>query len=293
MMLPPSGEAGATFRPVTKLSVNINKVALLRNARPGNVPDPARFGRLALEAGAAGLTVHPRPDERHIRRTDVDAASALLAEPRWADREFNIEGNPLLPHLLPILRATRPHQATLVPDDPNQNTSDHGFDCRDASLADRLRDLTAELRGLGCRVSMFVDADEDLMEPAAAVGVDRVELYTGPWAAAFGTPREAAELERFARAARAAAAAGLEVNAGHDLDLANLGRFLSIPGIAEVSIGHALVAESLEIGIPETVRRYLTLCGGDAAVASGPSSLSASTERGRAANSRSTSATRA
>ena len=244
----------------TALSVNINKVALLRNARPGNVPDPVRFGRLALEAGAAGLTVHPRPDERHIRRVDVDRAAALLAEPAWTGREFNVEGNPLLPHLLPILRAVRPDQATLVPDDPDQNTSDHGFDCRDPELAAWLRDLTAELKDLGCRVSLFVDADEALMEPAAAVGVDRVELYTGPWAGCFGTERQATEFHRFRRAAAAARDAGLGLNAGHDLDLRNLGPFLEIPGVEEVSIGHALVAESLELGVAETVRRYLAIC---------------------------------
>ena len=249
----------------TALSVNVNKVALLRNQRPGNTPDPARFGRLALEAGAAGLTVHPRPDERHVRRVDVDRLADLLAEPAWAGREFNVEGNPLLPHLLPILRAVRPTQATLVPDDPDQSTSDHGFDCRDPELAARLRGVTAELRGLGCRVSLFVDADEALMEPAAAVGVDRVELYTGPWAAAAGTPREPAAWERFRRAAAAARDAGLGLNAGHDLDLANLGRFLGIPGVEEVSIGHALVAESLELGVAETVRRYLAICATGAA----------------------------
>ncbi len=246
----------------TALSVNINKVALLRNARPGNVPDPVRFGRLALEAGAAGLTVHPRPDERHVRRADVDRTAALLAEPAWQDREFNVEGNPLLPHFLPIVRAVRPDQVTLVPDDPDQNTSDHGFDGRKAAIAPRLRDLTAELKDLGCRVSLFVDADEAVMEPAAALGVDRVELYTGPWAEAFGTDGEPASLERFRRAAAAAVGAGLGVNAGHDLSLGNLGRFLSIPGIEEVSIGHALCGEALELGIAETVRRYRSICGG-------------------------------
>ncbi|BAM04177.1 pyridoxine 5'-phosphate synthase [Phycisphaera mikurensis] len=246
----------------TALSVNINKIALLRNARPGNVPDPVGFGRLALEAGAQGLTVHPRPDERHIRRGDVERTAALLAEPAWAAAELNVEGNPLLPHFLPIVRGVRPDQVTLVPDGPDQNTSDHGFDGRDAEQAPRLRDLTAELKALGCRVSLFVDADEAAMEPAARLGVDRVELYTGPWAEAFGTGSEAASLGRFQRAAAAAADAGLGVNAGHDLSLANLGRFLSIGGIEEVSIGHALCAEALEHGVAETVRRYLRLCSG-------------------------------
>lgn len=248
----------------TLLSVNVNKVALLRNARPGEVPSVVGVARAALEAGAYGITVHPRPDQRHIRITDVDALAELLASPEWADREFNIEGNPLDlsrgDHLLPILRRVRPAQATLVPDDPNQSTSDHGFALTDPAVVAELSPIAQELRGLGCRVSLFIDPDPATAAAAVDAGADRVELYTESYARAFGTPRESETLARFAATAERAVAEGLRVNAGHDLDLANLSAFLAeVPGVEEVSIGHALIAEALMRGIGPTVEAYLNL----------------------------------
>lgn len=245
----------------TLLSVNVNKVALLRNARPGEVPSVVGAARAALEAGAHGITVHPRPDQRHIRITDVDALAELLARPEWAGREFNIEGNPLDlsrgDHLMPILRRVRPTQATLVPDDPNQSTSDHGFALTDPAVVGELSPIVKELRDLGCRVSLFVDPDPQTAAAAADTGADRVELYTESYAKAFGTPRQADTLARFAATAERAVAAGLRVNAGHDLDLMNLPAFLAaVPGVEEVSIGHALIAEALLRGLGPTVAAY-------------------------------------
>lgn len=244
---------------MTKLSVNVNKVALLRNARHGEVPSVVGMAELALRAGAHGITVHPRPDERHIRRYDVQQCAELLASLAWHGREFNIEGNPLMPHLMPILREVRPTQATLVPDDPNQNTSDHGFALQDPAVAAALQPIIAELKDLGCRVSVFVDPDPDTIAAAPDTGTDRVELYTESYAKAFGTVHQPATFERFARSAERARAVGLGVNAGHDLNLHNLGEFLTIPGIAEVSIGHALIADALTLGMDATVRAYLHL----------------------------------
>ena len=243
------------------LSVNVNKVALLRNARPGEVPSVTGLARLALKAGAHGITVHPRPDERHIRRYDVDAVAELLASPEWHGREFNIEGNPLAEgggHLMDILRAIRPDQATLVPDTPGQNTSDHGFALTRPEVVAELEPIVAELKDLGCRVSLFVDPDPDTAAAAAWAGADRVELYTQRYAEAYGTVHEAATLERFAATAEAATAAGLGVNAGHDLNLDNLRPFVqAVPGVKEVSIGHALVADALEMGMSAAVAAYL------------------------------------
>ena len=236
----------------TALSVNVNKVALLRNTRHLGIPSVTRAATLALEAGADGITVHPRPDERHIRAGDVPELAALLA--RWPGREFNIEGNPFH-NLMPFVRALRPQQVTFVPDSAGQFTSDHGWDL--AAEGARVRPLIEEARSLGVRVSLFMDAAPEAMALAREVGADRVELYTEPYAAAFGTPQQAVQLERFAAAARAAARAGLGVNAGHDLNLDNLGPFLrAVPGVLEVSIGHALVADALERGLAETVREY-------------------------------------
>lgn len=243
---------------MTKLSVNVNKVALLRNSRPLTIPSPVKASRLALDAGAHGITVHPRPDQRHIRTGDVHDIAALLAEPAYADREYNIEGNPFEGAYMALVEATRPDQCTLVPDAPGQSTSDHGWDLR--REAERLRPIVARLRDIGCRVSLFIDADEEQATLAARTGAQRVELYTEPYASAFergGAEREAA-LETFARAARAAQAAGLEVNAGHDLNLDNLGPFLAhVPNVLEVSIGHALVADAIEMGMAGAVRAYL------------------------------------
>ena len=246
----------------TLLSVNVNKVAWLRNARAGEVPDVVKMSRLALDAGAHGITVHPRPDQRHIRIRDVDALAELLASPEYADREFNIEGNPLDlsqgDHLLPILRRVRPDQATLVPDDPQQATSDHGFALTDPSVRDTLLPIVAELRDLGCRVSLFIDPDPAVATAAAQTGAQRVELYTESYAKAYAQPAEDEVVSRFAATADAAVEAGLQVNAGHDLDLRNLRPFLErVRGVEEVSIGHALVADALRLGMAETVRAYL------------------------------------
>lgn len=238
--------------PFTALSVNVNKVALLRNTRHLGIPSVVHAATLALQAGADGITVHPRPDERHIRAADVHELAALMRQ--WPRAEYNIEGNPFQ-NLMDFVRAVRPHQCTLVPDSEGQFTSDHGWDL--AADGERLRPLIDEARALGVRVSLFMDAEPEAMARARAIGADRVELYTEPYAAAHGTPGQGVQLERFAAAARAALAAGLGVNAGHDLNRANLSDFLrAVTGVSEVSIGHALVADALELGIAETVRDY-------------------------------------
>ena len=238
----------------TALSVNLNKVALVRNTRHLGIPSVTRAARLCLEAGAQGITVHPRPDERHIRADDVHRLAEVLAT--WPEpREFNIEGNPLH-NLMDFVRQLRPTQATFVPDGEGQFTSDHGWSF--PQDAERLRPLIAECRALGVRVSLFMDPVPEQMAAAKAVGADRVELYTEPYAAAFGTERQAAELRRYAAAAEAAQSAGLGVNAGHDLSLRNLTPFVShVPGVLEVSIGHAFIADALEIGYAEAVLAYL------------------------------------
>jgi pyridoxine 5-phosphate synthase len=234
------------------LSVNVNKVALLRNTRHLGIPSVERAATLALEAGADGITVHPRPDERHIRAQDVRDLAERMKQ--WPQAEYNIEGNPFH-NLLPFIREVRPHQATFVPDSEGQFTSDHGWNL--AADSERVKPLIAECHALGVRVSLFMDADPAAMALARAVGADRIELYTEPYAAAFGTPAQAQQIERFAAAARAAADEGLGVNAGHDLNRDNLGEFLcGVPGVLEVSIGHALVADALELGMAETVRDY-------------------------------------
>ena len=236
----------------TALSVNVNKVALVRNTRHLGIPSVTRAATLCLQAGARGITVHPRPDERHIRAHDVHELAAALKA--WPDREYNIEGNPFH-NLMDFVRAVRPHQATFVPDAEGQFTSDHGW--RFPADAERLRPLIAECHALGVRVSLFMDAEADQMAAARAVGADRVELYTEPYAAAFGTPAQDEQLRRFARAAQAALDAGLAVNAGHDLNRDNLTPFLrQVPGVSEVSIGHALIADALELGYAATVQAY-------------------------------------
>jgi len=251
---------------MTKLSVNVNKVALLRNSRVGEVPSVVEASRLILDAGAHGLTVHPRPDQRHIRPHDCDDLRRLLDSPPYAGRglELNIEGNPLDfshgDHLMPIIRRVKPDQATLVPDRPDQPTSDHGWDVRESF--DDLCRLTDQLHEIGCRVSLFVDPDLGQIERVPATGADRVELYTERYARAFS--RQGHETDRVFNAYRAAAVAahelGLTINAGHDLNLHNLPTFLTIPHIAEVSIGHALIADALHTGLPATVRAYLDAC---------------------------------
>jgi pyridoxine 5-phosphate synthase len=243
-----------------RLSVNLNKVAVLRNSRGGAEPDLVRAARTCLDAGAHGITVHPRPDARHTRHDDVLALAGVC---RDYGVEFNLEGNPFAPPrsgyagFLALCELVRPAQATLVPDDDAQLTSDHGFDFGRDEAA--LRPLVARLADLGCRVSLFADAGSDVAR-AAAIGAHRIELYTGPYAEAFAAGRPGTALPGFIATARAASAAGLGVNAGHDLSQANLGAFLdAVPGVEEVSIGHALIGEALYDGLATTVRRYLAI----------------------------------
>ena len=238
----------------TALSVNLNKVALIRNTRHLGIPSVTRAARLCLEAGAQGITVHPRPDERHIRADDVEKLAEVVAT--WpVPREFNIEGNPFH-NLMEFVRKYRPHQATFVPDGEDQFTSDHGWSF--PQDAERLAPLIAECRALGVRVSLFMDPVPEQMAAAKAVGADRVELYTEPYAAAWGTPQQDVELQRYAAAAQAALDAGLGVNAGHDLNRGNLAAFVrGVPGLLEDSIGHALIADALELGYAATVQAYL------------------------------------
>jgi pyridoxine 5-phosphate synthase len=252
LVAPEAGSAGARHGAITALSVNVNRVALLRNSRPLDIPNLVHIATLALQAGADGITVHPRPDQRHIRTQDVHDLHALLQ--RWPQAEYNLEGNPFH-NLMPLVRAVRPQQCTLVPDSTEQATSDHGWDL--AADGARLRPLITELKTLGVRVSLFMDPLPEAMARARELGADRVELYTEAYARAHGTPAQAASLGRYAAAAQAALAVGLGLNAGHDLNRSNLGDFLrTVPGVQEVSIGHALIGDALELGIAETVRDY-------------------------------------
>ncbi len=246
---------------MTRLSVNLNKVALVRNARGGAQPSVPEAACVCVDAGAHGITVHPRPDQRHIRPGDVDDLKSMLAV------EFNIEGNPFAgpegtyPGFLEILRRARPTQATLVPDAPAQLTSDHGWTLsRDAA---RVAPVVRELTDLGIRVSLFMDPVPDEIRRAADLGADRIELYTEGYAAAFARGEDEArqELDRYARAAEAAHEAGLGVNAGHDLNQENLGPFCrAVPRVLEVSIGQAIVSEALlGPGLADTVRAYLAV----------------------------------
>ena len=236
----------------TALSVNINKVALLRNSRHLAIPSPLRAAELCLRAGAAGITIHPRPDQRHIRTADAHDIAGLMKQ--WPDREFNIEGNPFH-NLMDLVRQLRPHQCTLVPDSQEQFTSDHGWNLPHDGLA--LRPVIEELHRLGVRVSLFMDPLPQAMGHARAVGADRVELYTEAYARAWGTGEQEAVLALYVESARAAAEAGLGLNAGHDLNRDNLGLFLrSVPGVQEVSIGHALIGDALELGYGATVQAY-------------------------------------
>ena len=247
---------------MTKLSVNVNKAATLRNQRPQlNIPDLLRCARICLDAGAAGITIHPRPDERHIRARDVAPIAKVVAG--YPDAEFNIEGNPFEGEYMNHCRTARPTQATLVPDDASQSTSDHGWDL--ARDGERLRSIIANLKSFGCRVSLFMDPVPEMMELAKGIGADRIELYTEPYASAFARG-EANPADVFASAAKRAVAVGLGVNAGHDLNLHNLAPFLrTVPNVLEVSIGHALIADAVEFGLAETVRRYRRACGDGAA----------------------------
>jgi pyridoxine 5-phosphate synthase len=237
---------------MTALSVNVNRIALLRNSRPVGLPNVLKLATLALEAGADGITVHPRPDARHITQADVHDLAALLKQ--WPQAEYNLEGNPFH-NLMDLVRAVRPQQATFVPDSAEQATSDHGWNL--AQDGERLKPLIDELHTLGVRVSLFMDADPAAMALARAVGADRVELYTESYARGHGTPQQPALQAQFAAAAQAAQAAGLGVNAGHDLNRDNLGDFLrAVPGVREVSIGHAIASDAMELGMAETIRAY-------------------------------------
>ncbi len=237
---------------MTRLSVNVNKIALLRNTRDIGIPSVLKAVETAIRAGAHGITVHPRPDQRHIRPSDVYEVAKFVSS--YPQVEFNIEGNPF-PEFMELVARVGPHQCTLVPDSPEQSTSDHGWDV--ARDGDRLKSIVSELHGIGPRVSLFMDPDMDQIRHVAKTGADRIELYTQPYAAAF----EGGDVEQvwstYAQAARAAQEAGLAVNAGHDLNLHNLSKFLEIPDIAEVSIGHALIADAIDMGLLNAVRAYL------------------------------------
>jgi pyridoxine 5-phosphate synthase len=241
---------------MTKLSVNLNRVALLRNSRNIGIPSVIDAARTVLKAGAYGVTVHPRPDQRHIKPEDVYELATLL-KTEFHTAEYNIEGNPLETGFMELVCEVKPTQCTLVPDTPDAFTSDHGWDLQ--TDGDRLLPLLQQLKALNIRVSLFMDAEPSQMVQAKAIGADRVELYTEPYATAFREGTVDSVLPQYAIAAKAAQAAGLGVNAGHDLNLKNLGLFCSIPTVLEVSIGHALMAEALESGLFNTVQAYLEI----------------------------------
>lgn len=236
---------------MTKLSVNLNKIALLRNQRNIGIPDVIESARTVIKAGTHGITVHPRPDERHIRYDDARRLKKMLTV------EFNIEGNPFTGKLMGLLHELKPDQATLVPDEPGANTSDHGWNMQQNK--ERLEPIIRELKDMGIRVSLFMDPDTEGIRIAKEIRADRIELYTEPYASAFRTNDNLEQtLERFTAAAGFANEIGLGLNAGHDLNLKNLGKFCStVPGILEVSIGHALIADAVEMGLENTVKEYL------------------------------------
>ena len=237
---------------MTKLSVNVNKVATLRNTRALGIPSVVRAAAICLDAGAHGITVHPRPDQRHIRPADVRELAGLLKN--YPGAEFNIEGNPFQDYMA-LVGETRPAQCTLVPDEPDAFTSNQGWNLTPATI-EKLKPLVRQLKDWGCRVSLFMDAGADLA-PVAELGADRIELYTEPYAAKFMETGQSAT-SPFAAAAKAAKSLGLGVNAGHDLNLENLPPLVAaIPGLAEVSIGHALIADAIEFGLADTVRQYV------------------------------------
>lgn len=245
------------------LSVNLNKIALIRNSREGNFPDVLAHASVCIEAGADGITVHPRPDQRHIRPDDVRRLATMIAP--LSSVEFNVEGNPFAgekggyPGFIKLVEETRPDQCTLVPDSDNQLTSDHGFDLRQAG--EKLSPIIRRLQDCGIRVSLFMDPDLEQIQLAKDIGADRIELYTGPYAAAFDSGENLEPLfETYCRAGGFSQQIGLGLNAGHDLSLKNLPRFISVPGLQEVSIGHALIVEAINQGLHSTVRAYKKIC---------------------------------
>ena len=238
---------------MTRLSVNLNKIAVIRNTRNIGIPSVIEAARICISAGAQGITVHPRPDQRHIRPDDVFELADMLTV------EFNIEGNPLASPFMDIVRKVKPDQCTLVPDTHDQSTSDHGWNL---TADDRqLRPIIAELKDLGIRVSLFMDPDTEQIPRAKELGADRVELYTEPYATAFRERKTDSVFPIYAAAAAKAQETGLGVNAGHDLNLHNLPKFCTIPNILEVSIGHALISDALHMGLFNTVKAYLDAIG--------------------------------
>ena len=246
---------------MTALSINLNKISLLRNSREGNYPNIVKHAKVCIEHGAEGITVHPRPDQRHIRPKDVrDLAELVRPQPNL---EFNVEGNPFAPALadypgfLELVEETNPDQCTLVPDTDSQLTSDHGFDLH--SSGETLYPIIQRLKNQGMRVSLFMDPDLEQIDLAAKVGADRIELYTGPYAASWGTDSLETIFQQHLKAAQLATSLGMGVNAGHDLNLDNLAKFSSIPNLLEVSIGHAFIVDSLSMGMASTVQAYKKL----------------------------------
>ncbi len=242
---------------MTVLSVNVNKIALLRNSRGRDFPSVLGFSEQLIQLGVRGITVHPRPDERHITRRDVYELSAMLKDKQ--DVEFNIEGYPS-EDFIQMVCEVGPDQCTLVPDSPEQLTSDHGWNIPENHTG--LKKVLGELREHGIRSSLFLDPDPDMVEELPGVGADRMELYTEDYASRYGGPQQEAVLARYRAAAQRATELGIGINAGHDLDLQNLATFLQIPNILEVSIGHALVVESLQMGIADVIARYLAIVDG-------------------------------
>ncbi len=243
---------------MTTLSVNLNKVALLRNARNIGIPSVIEAAKTVMQAGAHGVTVHPRPDERHIKYPDVYELAEMVTV------EFNIEGNPFLGRYMEIVSEIKPAQATLVPDSPDANTSDHGWDLHSKENTERLVPIIKQLKDLGIRVSIFMDPDIPGIEIAKQIGTDRIELYTEPYARAFETGSYQQSLQQYAEAAKAACDIGLGINAGHDLNLNNLKIFCqTVPGVLEVSIGHALISDALDMGLSTAVKQYLKILSGD------------------------------
>ncbi len=239
---------------MTKLSVNLNKIALLRNSRGSNYPNLLEMAKRAIAAGVHGITVHPRPDQRHITYQDCYDLSRLLQD--YKGIEFNIEGNPI-PAFLEIIEETRPAQCTLVPDSPDQLTSDHGWNLDKEGK--RLIPIIQSLQSMGVRVSLFLETDLQQIDQAKEIGTDRIEFYTEAYAKAFNGAEKNYIFNNFLQAAKHACSIGLEVNAGHDLNLQNLSLFLTIPEILEVSIGHAIMVESFDYGFEETLKKYLEI----------------------------------